>query len=143
MDRKDDVRNIHVYVDSDWAGDNISRKSTTGVAIGVGGRLLKTYSRNQKTIALSSGEAELYAIVSGIAEGIGVQFILKDFGIIANVRCFSDSSVAVGIVKRAGIGKISHQQTQCLWVQECISLGKASILKIGTNSNPADLLTKL
>ena len=91
---------------------------------------------------MSSGEAELYAIVSGIAEGSGVQSILRDFGIIANVRWFSDSSAAVGIVKRAGICKIRHLQTQCLWVQECISLGGASIHKIGTHSNPSDLLTK-
>lgn len=73
---KHDMEFIDVYVDSDWAGDKISRKSTTGAILKVGNDVVKTYSRNQKTIALSSGEAELYAIVSGIVEAIGVQYLL-------------------------------------------------------------------
>ena len=138
----DNLQFIDVFADSDWAGDNINRKSTTGVVIKFGGCLIKTYSRNQKTIALSSAEAEFYAIVSGIAEGIGVQSILRDYGIDCAIRCFSDSSAAVGIVKRTGIGRVRHLQTQYLWVQELINNGKVSIHKVGTNSNPADLLTK-
>ena len=130
-----------VYVDSDWAGDKIARKSTTGAVLKVGGDAVKTYSRNQKTIALSSGEAELYAIVSGIAEAIGIQSFWAEFCFKYKIRCFSDSSAAVGIVKRDGIGKVRHLQTQFLWVQEMTTNNKASIHKVGTDSNPADLLT--
>lgn len=137
-----DMEFVDACVDSDWAGDKISRKSTTGAILKVGGHAVKTYSRNQKTIALSSGEAELYAIVSGIAEAIGVQSICADYGFNCKIRCFSDSSAAVGIVKRDGIGKVRHLQTQFLWVQEMTNNGKATIHKVGTNSNPADLLTK-
>ena len=79
---------IDAHVDSDWAGDTISRKSTTGAIIKVGGDAVKTYSRNQKTIALSSGEAELYAIVSGIAEAIGVQSFCAEFGLECKFRYF-------------------------------------------------------
>ena len=68
-----DTRYVDVFVDSDSAGDEISRKSTTGVVIKYGGYTVKTYSRNQKTIALSSAEAELYAIVSGVSEALGIQ----------------------------------------------------------------------
>ena len=136
------LKYIDAYVDSDWAGDKVSRKSTTGVILKVGGDAIKTYSRNQKTIALSSGEAELYATVSGMAEAIGIQSICYDFGFNCEIRCFSDSSAAVGIVKREGIGKVRHLQTQFLWVQEMTSNGKATIHKVGTNDNPADLLTK-
>ena len=113
-DCNNDLHYIDVFVDSDWAGDNINRKSTTCVVIKFSGCLIKTYSRNQKTIALSSGEAEFYVIVSGIAEGIRVQSILRDYGIDCAIRCFFDSSAAVGIVKRIGIGRVRHLQTQYL-----------------------------
>ena len=46
-----DIQNINVYVDSDCVGGNMNRKSTTGVAIRLGGSFVITFSRNQKTIA--------------------------------------------------------------------------------------------
>ncbi len=130
-----------VIVDSDWAGDKVSRKSTTGCVLKFGDHTVKTYSRNQRTIALSSGEAELYALVSGVAEALGIQSIVKDFGLDCNIRCFTDSSAAMGIVKRSGIGTFRHLQTQYLWIQEVVSSNKVSIHKVGTNDNVADLLT--
>jgi hypothetical protein len=106
-----------------------------------GDHTVKTYSRNQRTIALSSGEAELYALVSGVAEALGIQSIVNDFGFSCKIRCFTDSSAAMGIVKRSGIGKIRHLQTQYLWIQEAVSSNKVTIHKVGTNDNVADLLT--
>ena len=56
---------IKAYVDSDWAGCADSRRSTSGVALNILGVNISARSRTQATIALSSGEAELYAIGSG------------------------------------------------------------------------------
>ena len=67
---------------------------------------------------------------------------MKDYGIDCAIRCCSDSSVAVGVVERTGIGRVRHLQTQYLWVRELASNGKISIHKVGTNSNLADLLIK-
>ena len=133
---------VDVYVDSDWAGDCVTRKSTSGVVIMYDNQVVKTYSRNQKTLALSSGEAELYAIVSGTSEGLGVQSILKDFGVNASVRVHTDSSAAIGITKRYGSGRIRHLQTQFLWIQDLIYNSRVASHKVGGNSNPADLRTK-
>ena len=65
-----------------------------------------------------------------------------DVGFKCKIQCFFDSSAAVGIVKRDGIGKARNLQTQFLWVQEMTTNNKASIHKVGTDSNPADSLTK-
>ena len=56
---------INTYVDSGWAGSHDTRRSTSGVALFVLGVNLLSHSRTQATVALSSGEAELYAIGSG------------------------------------------------------------------------------
>ena len=133
---------VDVYVDSDWADDPLTRKSTSGVVIYYSDNVVKTYSRNQKTLAMSSGEAELYSIVSGVSEGIGIQSILADYGVQANVHVHTDSSAAIGITKRYGNGRIRHLQTQFLWIQGLIADSRVTIHKVGGKANPADLMTK-
>ena len=49
---------LQVHVDSDWAGDMLGRKSTTGVIVRRGEHLLRHRSCLQTLVALSSGEAE-------------------------------------------------------------------------------------
>ena len=53
---------LQVHVDSDWAGDLLGRKSTTGVIVRRGEHLLRHMSCLQTIVALSSGEAEHYAL---------------------------------------------------------------------------------
>ena len=64
---------IETYVDSDWAGCVQTRKSTSGIAIYFLGALITTQSKTQQTVALSSGEAELYAIGLGTSESLFVK----------------------------------------------------------------------
>ena len=99
---------VDVYVDSDWVGDCFTCKSTTGVVLTYHGQVGQTYSRNQKILALSSGEVDLYAIISGTFEGLGKQSILRDYGIKANVRVHTDSTAAIGVTKPCGSAKIRH-----------------------------------
>ena len=72
---------IKVYTESDWEGCRATRKSTSGGALQVAGLTVKTWSVNQKNIALSSGEAELYAANRGAAEALGLNAIGHDYWI--------------------------------------------------------------
>ena len=47
-----------VWVDSDWAGCKITRKSTSGGIVMFGSHVIRSWSTTQNVIALSSGEAE-------------------------------------------------------------------------------------
>ena len=49
------------YSDSDWAGDRTTGKSTTGGIVMLGTHLVKSWSRTQDSVTLSSAEAELVA----------------------------------------------------------------------------------
>ena len=69
---QDEVDTLDIYTDSDWAGCRRSRKSSSGGAIMRGTHCLKTWSKTQALIAKSSGEAELYAVVKGAAEALGM-----------------------------------------------------------------------
>eukprot|EP00969_Alexandrium_andersonii_P171542 7582616-Alexandrium_andersonii.AAC.1 len=59
----------------------------------------------QKTIALSSGEAELAGIAKVAAEGLGLMAIARDLGFSASLEVRADSSAAIGICRRTGIGR--------------------------------------
>ena len=41
-----------------------------------------------------------------------------------------------------GLGKTRHIRVQYLWIQERVHAGDLKVRKIGTDKNPADLLTK-
>ena len=106
------------YSDSDWAACPNSRKSTSGGAIMLGKHLIKSWSRQQRVIALSSAEAETYGMVACSAELLGIQSCAKDLGMEFTAAVYTDASAALGIVQRRGIGKIRHLRTQSLWLQE-------------------------
>ena len=67
---------ITSYVDSDWAGCKATRKSTSGGVLHINRVCVHHYARTQTTVALSSGEAELYAIGTGVAESLGLKNFL-------------------------------------------------------------------
>ena len=46
----------------------------------IGNHAIKSYSKQQKVIALSSAEAELYAMVAASAETLAVMAYAKDLG---------------------------------------------------------------
>ena len=52
---------LTVFTDSDWAGCNETRKSSSASVLMLGSHTLKEYTRKEKIIAKSSAEAELYA----------------------------------------------------------------------------------
>ena len=55
---------------------------------------------------------------------------------------YTDSSAALGISQRSGLGKVRHLRTQGLWVQEARQTGRLAYRKVLGSMNPADVLTK-
>ena len=93
-------------------------------------------------IALSSAEAELYALLKGASQSLGLRSMASDFGDNMSVGLWSDASAAIAISQRTGLGKLRHIQTQYLWLQERVSNKDAQLHKVVGTANPADMLTK-
>ena len=131
--------------DSDWAGNDSTRKSTSGNAAYLGNSCVRTTSTSQAVIALSTGEAEFYSLVRGASSGIGLGSICCDFGLpelAVQLSTQTDSSACIGVANRRGAGKIRHIQTPTLWIQQCVANGSLVVDKIPGKENGSNLLTK-
>ena len=131
------------YADSDWAGDKSTHKSTSGGALMWGPHTLKTWATSQSTIALSSGEAELYAMTKMAVQIKGMMSLAKDFEADLQGVVRSDSTAAIGIAHREGLGgRCRHINVQYLWIQERVREGQLGLSKVTGKNNPADMMTK-
>ena len=133
---------LETYTDTDWAGCTRTRKSTSGGCIMLGAHLIKAWSATQASIALSSGEAEYYGVVRGAGIALGMQALYKDIGLNLPIRVWTDSSAAIGIGGRQGLGKLRHLECHSLWVQQRLRRREFKLLKVAGEANPADLFTK-
>ncbi len=136
------VQSVEVFTDTDWAGCPRTRKSTSGGCVLLGSHTIKSWSSTQTSVALSSGEAEFNGVVRGAGIGLGYQSLLRDLGQELPVRVWTDSSAALGICSRQGLGKLRHLDTHTLWVQHAVRSKKIDLRKIDGERNPADLFTK-
>ena len=133
---------MSMFTDSDCAGCPSTARSTSGGIIAIGDHVIKSYSRQQKVVALSSAEAELYAMVVASQESLAISSYCRDLGRTMSSEVFTDSAAALGISQRAGIGKVRHLRTQGLWVQEARLSGRLQYRKVLGTKNPSDILTK-
>jgi hypothetical protein len=133
---------LTIYTDSDWAGCLKTRRSTSGGVVMLGRHCLKTWCLTQTAVALSSAEAEYYAMVEGATRGIGIKTMLEELGVCVKIVLATDSSAAKSLGSRRGTGRIRHLETRWLWLQLEVAKGNIKLAKVAGDVNPADVLTK-
>lgn len=103
------------------------------------------YPRTQSTAALSSGEAELYAIGSGTTETMGVAQFPEE----CDIKVHNYATIATGstpgksMATRIGVSKATkHIQLRLLCMQDMVAQGIVRLKRVGTKENLADVHTK-
>ena len=81
MKTQEHVDKITVFVDSEIAGENVSRKSTLGLVAKIGNHAVKSGSKLQSLTTWSVGEAEFHVVVQGVQAGLLLRFTRMDLGI--------------------------------------------------------------
>ena len=84
----------------------------------------------------------MVGVTKASAVTIGMKSLLADFGICCPARVWTDSSAAVGMCSRLGVGKVRHLDTQIMWVQQSVRCGDIDLYHMPGQNNPADIFTK-
>ncbi|GJW39608.1 putative ribonuclease H-like domain-containing protein [Tanacetum coccineum] len=135
---------LEAYSDSDYAGANKDRKSTTGGCQFLGRRLISWQCKKQTIVATSSTEAEYVAAANCCAQVLWIQNQLLDYGYnFMNTKIFIDNQSTICIVKNP----VFHQRTKHIeirhhFIRDANEKKLIQVLKIHTDDNVADLLTK-
>ena len=134
---------LETFSDSDWSGSKSHRRPTSAAIHVLNGVVIFTSSRGQKSVALSSAEAELNALVSSAADGIYLKRCLE-FLVDETVmhECLVDNSAALHLCHRRGPGKLRHIAGKLLWIQDLVAQEELRVKAVGTIHNVADLGAK-
>ena len=128
-----ELLSVEAYSDSDWAGCRDTRRSTSGGMIYFEGAVLSFWSRTQTTAALSSCEAELYAINMATIEALNVKSTIEELikNCKTNITEYTDSSSAKSITSRRGVTrKTKHIELRQLFVQDLVANGTLQVTKV-------------
>ena len=135
------LKYIMRYSDADWAGDLVTRKSTSCAQCYVDHFLLTSECRGQGTVALSSGESGLYALGALSVELIFTQTILKEIGIPFLIHATAARLRAVA-TKQGANRKMKHIHTRFLFIQDLVFRKLLTMSAVKTDVNPSDIRTK-
>ena len=115
------LKHITGYSDADWTGDPVTKRRTSCTLCYVDQFLLTSECRRQGTVALSSGESEMYALGALLAELIFAQAILKEIGLSFPIHARADSSTARAMATKQGESrKMKHIHTRFLFIQDLV-----------------------
>ena len=133
------------FTDSDW-GNSLSRKSTTGLLARYNRGLILWRSKMQKTVSLSSAEAEYYAASEMAIEIIYLRNLLGNMRLpqVENPAVFEDNTACNEWANNVmgGREREKHIDIRKHFAHEAVQNGHTRLYKIPTEYQLADLLTK-
>ena len=140
-------RELHAYVDADWAGCLDTRRSTTGYVVKLAGSPVSWSSRRQRTVAMSTCEAEYVAGYKATQEIIWIQNMINDLRIKAleatSTPLLIDNNAALKLTRNPELhDRTKHIELKYHFLREMTLSGRINTRKVGTKDNLADLLTK-
>ena len=138
-----EIDTLQMMVDSDWATDKVDRRSTSAGVAQLGGCTILTYSRTLGSPALSSAEAEGYALGSGACEGLFICAVAKELSVDLKLVVYSYSTSTISQHSKMGLGRMKHVELRFLFVKDLVKREKLSLCKVLGTDNPADLGTKV
>jgi hypothetical protein len=134
------------FVDSDHAGDKVTRRSRTGVLVFLNRAPIVWYSKKQASIETSSFGSEFTAMKVGVEISEGLRYKLRMMGVpltgstqvrADNMSVIKNTSLPESTLKKKSNSIAYH------YVRERAASGAVAINYEHTRSNLADMLTKV
>ena len=133
------------YSDSSWADDQTDRRSSQGHCFTMGSGVISWKATRSPAVALSTCEAELYAVCAAAQEGVWLTQLLATLGYPQDpppmLWCDNESTVA--LTKDAMFtGRSKHIEARYYFVRELVQEKKLRTAHISGEDNLADIFTK-
>lgn len=133
------------YSDADWA-QSYDRRSVTGYTFILCGGAISWQSKKQRTVALSTVEAEYMAITHASKEAIWWRSVLNGLGydVTAPTTLWSDSQGSISLAGNPEHhARTKHIDIQYHFIRQHLAEQTISLRFIGTEDMAADSLTKV
>jgi hypothetical protein len=135
-----------LFVDSDHAGDVLTRRSRTGFIIYLNGAPVVWYSKRQGTVETSVFGAEFVAMKVGFEACRGLRYKLRMMGVPIDepFYCYGDNMSVIQNTQNPESTLKKKSNSICYhYIRECVAMGEAMTAHIRSEDNPADICTKL
>nr|GEV59954.1 retrovirus-related Pol polyprotein from transposon TNT 1-94 [Tanacetum cinerariifolium] len=139
-----DLSHYRVFVDADHAGCQDTRRSTSGSVQFMGERLISWSSKRQKSVAISSMEAEYIALFGCCAQILWMRSQLSDYGLGFNkIPMYSDNKSVIALC----CNNVQHSQSKHIdiryhFIKEQVKNGVIELYFVNTEYQLANLFTK-
>jgi transposase InsO family protein len=134
------------YSDADWAGDIDTRRSTSGYVFLLNGGCISWRSKKQRTVALSSTEAEYMALSEATQEAVWLKAFMRELGEDVGdgaLTVYEDNQGAIALAKNPEFHKrTKHIDIRYHFVREKVEDGQVMLEYCPTQEMLADLMTK-
>ena len=109
------------------------------------GSVIAFSSRRQHNIALSTAEAELYALTEAAKEIVYLRVLIEGLGkelVPWKLFCDNQSAIAISTQPEQYRSRIKHISAKDMYIKEVISNGQIELEWVTSGDNVADILTK-
>ena len=141
---KDDVQLVG-YADADWANDKETRRSVTGYVFMYAGVPVTWVIRTQRTVALSSTEAEYMSLSEAAREATWLRSLLSDLTHKhqGRITIFEDNQGAIALTQNPEHhARNKHIDGRYHYCREKVEAGEIKVTYLPTDVMLADVLTK-
>ena len=141
-------RKLHGFVDSDYAGDTVDRKSMTGFVLKLGDATVSWGCKKQTAVALSTCEAEYYALSRATQETLWVSRVLMESGLKDEndngvpLRSDNQAAIAWAVSDKCPSGRAKHIDVRVHYIRDLVRQKLIDVKYVETDGNDADIFTK-
>ena len=131
------------FSDSDYAADVQTRRSVSGTAIVFGGGLTSWFCRRQKSVSLSTLEAEIIALSECVRESTWVARLLAELGINVIPSHLADNQAAIAVTKGTQTSRRArHISVRYFYAREKFQQEEITLTYCESSQKISDLVTK-
>lgn len=128
-----------------YAEDRVDRKSNSGYIFKLNGATISWSCAKQKTVSISTTEAEFVALCEGAKEALWLRKLLTDMDRQpkAATKIHEDNQSCIKLINNEKISnRTKHIDVKYFFIRDLIKQGKIDLIDCSTNDMLAEIMTK-